>query len=199
MDAYDYLKEIGKVRDQVKTESDSPIHKIMQDWSQTAIDKMKADTPKGSGSLAASIAFKFGADGGVLTVEFTAEDYWDYVNSGVDGFSRSSGAIENKFGETYSFKNAWPSQSMVDSLLGKDKRSWFASKGINSYTWTDKKGKKHTQIMKDDDDYQALAYMFGIAIKQKGIKPSNFVASGINENSIKQLEELLIDALLNLL
>lgn len=170
----------------------------MQAWSQTAIEKMKADTPKGSGALAASIDFDFGADGGVLTVDFLADDYWDYVNSGVDGFSNSAGAIKNKFGETYSFNSAYPSQKMVDSLLGKDKRSWFASKGINSYTWTDKEGNKHTQIMKDDDDYQALAYMFGIAIKQKGIKPSNFVASGINENSIKQLEELLIEAIANL-
>lgn len=199
-DSKDYLKQIGKSRDQVKTESDSPILNILKKWSEDSIATMKENTPTASGSLAASIGFKFGNDGGVFTIDFLADDYWDFVNSGVDGFSRSAGAVDNKFGSTYSFKSAYPSQSMVDSLLGNgSKQNWFASKGITTYNYTDKEGKKHSHPLVDEDDYQAAAYMIGIAIKQKGIKPSNFVGSAINEESIKELEDLLIEALLKLL
>lgn len=193
MDTYSYLNEIGKIRDSVKTESDSPIHKIMKQWSEDAIALMKDNTPKASGRLAASISFDFKNDGGVVIVEFTADDYWDYVNSGVDGFSQSAGAVENKFGNTYSFKSAVPSRSMVDSLLGQDKRNWLASKGITSLTYGGK-----TYQLTTESDYRGAAFVFARAVKQKGIKPSNFVGKAVNEESISQLENLLMDALENL-
>ena len=192
-DSKDYLKEIGKARETVKTESDSPIHKIMQAWSKAAVDTMKKNTPKGSGALASSIAFDFGAEGGVLTIEFLADDYWDYVNSGVDGVRASSGAIENKFGQTYSFKTETPGRSMIDSFMGKGKQNWLASKGITSLTYGGE-----TYQLTTDADYRAAAFVFARAVKRKGIKPSDFVGKAINENSIKQLEELLLEALANL-
>lgn len=193
-DSYSYLTQIGKARDQIKTESDSPIHNIMKAWSEQAIATMKQNTPKASGALAASIGFKFGVNGGVITIDFLADDYWDYVNSGVDGFSQSAGAVTNKFGSTYSFKSEIPGRSMVDSFLGKGKQNWLASKGITSLTYGGE-----TYQLSSEADYRAAAFVFARAVKRHGIEPSNFVASGINEDSIKQLEELLIDALLNLL
>lgn len=192
-DSYSYLNQIGKAKDQVKTESDSPIHNILKQWSENAIAQMKANTPKGSGALAASIGFKFGNDGGILTVDFTADDYWDFVNSGVDGVRQSAGAKTNKFGETYSFKSEVPGRAMVDAFMGKGKQNWLASKGITSLTY----GGETYQLV-TEADYRAAAFVFARAVKRKGIKPSSFVESGINEESIKQLEELLIDALTNL-
>ena len=189
-----YLNTIGKARDLIKTESDSPIHQIMEQWSKEAIEKMKAKAPKGSGALAASIGFNFGADGGVLSVEFTADDYWDYLNSGVDGFLTSSGATVNKFGQTYSFKSEVPGRAMMDAFIGKGKQNWLASKGITSLTYGGE-----TYQLTTETDYEAAAFVFARAVKRKGIKPTNFVKAGVNEESIKQLEELLIDALVNIL
>ena len=131
-DSYSYLKEIGSKRSEIKLKSNSPIHRIMEKWSKTAVNTMKKNTPKASGALAASISFKFGNEDGIITVDFLADDYWDYVNSGVDGFIQSSGAIENKFGGTYSFKSEVPSRKMVDAFIGEGKRNWMASKGITS-------------------------------------------------------------------
>ena len=190
----DYLNQIGKARDQIKTESGSPIHQIMKQWSEQAITTMKENAPKASGSLAASIGFKFGADGGVLTIDFTADDYWDYLNSGVDGVIGSAGAITNKFGNTYSFKSETPSRSMVDAFMGKGKQNWLASKGITSLTYGGE-----TYQLQTDADYRAAAFVFARAVKRKGIKPSDFVGSAINDDGIKQLEELLIEAIANLL
>lgn len=194
-DTYSYLTQIGKARDQIKTEYDSPIHKIMQAWSQTAIEKMKEAAPKSAppGNLASSIGFKPIVEGSNLIIEFTADDYWDYVNSGVDGFNQSAGAVTNKFGSTYSFKSEIPGRSMVDSFLGKGKQNWLASKGITSLTYGGE-----TYQLSTEADYRAAAFVFARAVKRKGIKPSDFVSSGINENSIKQLEELLIEAIANL-
>ena len=189
----DYLNHIGKVRESVKTESDNPIHQIMKQWSEQAIATMKDNAPKGSGALAASIGFDFGADNGILTIDFLADDYWDFVNSGVDGFSRSSGAITNKFGSTYSFKSEVPGRAMIDSFIGKGKQNWLASKGITSLTYGG-----NTYQLSTEADYRAAAFVFARAVKRKGIEPSNFVGKAVNEESIKQLENLLIDALANL-
>ena len=200
MDSTEFLKTIGTARDKVKTESDSPIHKIMQQFARDKVDEMKANTPKASGALAASIDFDFGAAGGILTIDFIADDYWDYVNSGVDGVRGSAGAIPNKFGQTYSFKTEVPSRKMVDAFIGTSKQNWLASKGIKSLVWTDKEsGKKITKQLTTDEDYRAAAFVFSRAVKRKGIQPSNFVGKAITEDSIKQLEELLIDALANLI
>lgn len=193
-DSKDYLARFGKAAETIKTESDSPIHKIMGSFAKDAIAIMKANTPKASGSLAASIDFDFGGNGGVVTIDFTADDYWDYINSGVDGFSRSAGAIPNKFGDTYSFKTEVPSRSMVDSFLGTGKQNWLASKGVKTLTYGG-----NTYQLTTEADYRAAAFVFARAVKRKGIKPADFVSKAINEESIQKLEELLIDAIVNLL
>lgn len=190
----EYLKQIGKAKDQVKTESDNPLINFLMKWSQSTVDQMKKDVPKASGSLASSIGFKFGNEDGVLTIDFTADDYWDFVNSGVDGFNQSAGAIENKFGNTYSFKSAVPSRSMVDSFMGQGKQNWLASKGVKSLTY----GGETYQLV-TDADYRAAAYVFARAVKRHGIKPSNFVGKSFNEETIRDLENKLIDIIVNLL
>ena len=158
------------------------------------VKQMKKDAPKGSGSLAASIGFKFGAKGGILTIDFLGDDYWDYVNSGVDGVRNSAGAISNKFGNTYTFKTEIPGRKMIDSFIGKGKQNWMASKGITSLTYGGE-----TYQLQTESDYRAAAFVFARAVKRKGIKPSNFVGKSINEESLKELEELLIDAMVNLI
>lgn len=190
----EYLKQIGKAKDQVKTESDNPLINLLMKWSQSTVDQMKQDVPKASKSLASSIGFKFGNEDGVLTIDFTADDYWDFVNSGVDGFNQSAGAIENKFGNTYSFKSAVPGRSMIDSFMGQGKQNWLASKGVTSLTY----GGETYQLV-TNADYRAAAYVFARAVKRHGIKPSNFVGKSFNEETIRDLENKLIDIIVNLL
>ena len=190
----EYLAQYGNVRESIKTEADSFIHKIMGQWSKDAIATMKENTPTASGSLAASISFNFSNEEGAVIVNFTADDYWDFVNSGVDGVRQSAGAIQNKFGQTYSFKSEIPGRSMVDSFMGQGKQNWLASKGITSLSYGGE-----TYQLTTEADYRAAAFVFARAVKRDGIKPSNFVGSAINEESIKELEDLLIDALLKLL
>jgi len=190
----EFAQTLGKAAETVKTESSNLLAMIMKQFAESNVAEMKTNTPKGSGSLAASIGFKFGNDGGILTVDFLADDYWDYVNSGVDGVRGSAGAIPNKFGQTYSFKTEIPGRAMIDSFMGKGKQNWLASKGITSLTYGGE-----TYQLTTESDYRAAAFVFARAVKRKGIKPSNFVGKSINEESLKELENLLIDAMVNLI
>ena len=194
VDSATFLQDIGNARESIKTDSNSPIHQIMNQFAREKVDEMKKNAPKGNGSLAASIGFKFGAAGGILTIDFLADDYWDYLNSGVDGVRNSAGAIPNKFGSTYQFKTEIPGRKMIDAFIGKGKQNWMASKGITSLTYGGE-----TYQLQTESDYRAAAFVFARAVKRKGIKPSNFVGKSINEDSLKELEELLIDAMVNLI
>jgi len=194
VDSVDFLNKLGKAKETVSTTSNNPLAQILIDFAKENVEIMKANTPKASGALSASIGFKFGNDGGVLVIDFLADDYWDYINSGVDGVRSSAGAITNKFGQSYSFKTEAPSRSMVDSFMGQNKQNWLASKGITSLTYGGE-----TYQLTTDEDYRAAAFVFARAVKRKGIQPSNFVGKAINEQTIKQLEQLLIEAMINLL
>src|SRR3989304_4858771 len=133
VDSATFLQDIGNARESIKTDSNSPIHQIMNQFAREKADEMKKNVPKGNGSLAASIGFKFGAAGGILTIDFLADDYWDYLNSGVDGVRNSAGAIPNKFGSTYQFKTEIPGRKMIDAFIGKGKQNRPAPTGKTAH------------------------------------------------------------------
>lgn len=183
--ALDYLKQIGQAKESVKTIADSPLAQIAADFVAKAIEEMKEGAPtsqSGTGVLKQSIDAEFESEGQVLTYNFLAADYWDFVNSGVDGTQGSAGAITNVYGSTYSFAQQAKTQStgltFKDSLL-----AWI----------------KHKGLIADDDNYDGLAYVLMRAIKKKGITPKPFVNNALSEEKLIAFETALLDAFENIL
>ena len=180
-----YLENVGKERGDVKTIIETEVALIAGEIAKQVIDDLKLNIPKGSGALASSIAHTLSVDkDGSLIVEISGLDYWDYVNSGVDGVKRSAGAIVNQFGEVYRFKYLNPSGAMVDAIRGVGtKQNWLASAGL----------------IAKDGNYESLAYAIGTAVKRDGIKPADFVEQALNEQSLSAFDRALLDAFENII
>lgn len=176
--ALEHLQNIGKARDSVKTMADTEAGKFVQEWASKTVELMRENAPSASGTLKSSLGFSFEANGHIITINFLADDYWDYLNSGVDGVERSAGAITNQYGTTYSFKTINPSPKMVDAFKGSGKQNWMASKGITA----------------SDGNYDSLAYILARSTKRHGIEPSEFVNDALTEEKLKAFEEGLLNA-----
>lgn len=185
----EYLKQFGTAREQVRTTENSLLGQLVREFAEETIQEMKADVQKASGRMAASIGFDIEFEGEQFVVYFLADDYWDYLNSGVDGVEQSSGAIPNQEGVVQSFKTLNPSPSMVEAFGGGanygkngeqgDMQNWMASKGI----------------IAENGDYNSLAYLLARGTKRHGIKPSNFVNNAFSDERLQKFEQLLLEKL----
>jgi hypothetical protein len=185
-----YLEQIGKAKDKVKQIANTSLGRVAKEFAEQSVETMKDGVPTASGTLKASIGVEFKAEGTTFSIQFLADDYWDFINSGVDGVQRSSGALINEFGDTYSFKTLNPSKKMVDEFSGQGSmQNWLASKGITSLTFG---GETHQLVT--DSDYRGAAYVFARAVKRHGIKPSEFVNNAFTEEKLQAFDEAILDA-----
>jgi hypothetical protein len=135
-----------------------------------------------SGNLSQSIiSMPLKVMGQKLVVEIRADEYFKFVNEGVDGWNR-------KVGSPYSFKKAGkriPLQSM---------RDFMAMRGIQpamnikrNKTIEKLKSKKLKKSLKADSkekDLNSAAFAIGYAVKKKGIRPTHF-ADEVIESSLR--------------
>lgn len=187
--SFDYLRQLGKAADELQTVGKSPLGEVARLFAQEAVDQMKTEVPKGNGSLAASLTFEFEQSEGQILIKFLADDYWDFVNSGVNGTKQSSGAITNQFGDTYQFRTSNPSPSMVEAFGGGANYGKNGEQG-NMQNWMASKG-----LIAENGDYNSLAFAIAKSVKQKGIKPTPFIDNALSENKIQAFEQALLNAL----
>lgn len=190
---------VGRARDQFKTIGNTPIGKVISQYTTNQINKMKEQlsSRRSTGSLASSLDFKMEArkDGGIV-VYFYAEDYWDFINSGVDGVSVKGKAVTNQFGKTYSFKHINPSKSMVNAFTGTTSmRGWMASKNITSIRWKDKDGNDVVKQLSTENDFRSAAFVLARATKIHGIRRTPFVDNTFTDKSIEKLQDDIYKAL----
>jgi len=193
----EYLKSLGRVREGLKNVPNTPIGQVLKDFSEEMIDGMKdelaADDRNATGSLSSSLRFEINNVDGGVSVEFLANDYWDFINSGVNG-------VQNQFGSPYSFRSLNPSPQLLSSLTGTGSlRGWMAAKGITTLSYTDKDGNQIHKNLTTENDFKSAAWVFAKAIKRNGIKPSGFVDNVFNEERLDKLEEDLMDAFVSML
>lgn len=181
----EYLEKIGKAREEVKTKPGSLFQQLVKDFAEETTEAMKEDVPKASGALAASIGFNIKEENGQIVVEFYADDYYDFLNSGVDGVQRSAGAIPNAEGIVQSFKTLNPSPSMVEAFGGAPNYGKGGGQG-NPQNWMASKG-----IIAKDGDYNSLAYLLARATKRHGIKPSEFINNQFKEEKLQAFADKL--------
>ena len=191
MAGLDYLKKIGRTKKQLEGFANTSAGQIVADFAKEQISKMKTELSerKATGSLASSLTFKFKSTRAGVTVEFLANDYWDFINAGVNGLSRSQGS-------EYSFKTAFPSSKMMDAFTGTGvMRGWMATQGIRSLSWINKEGEQVTKELVTDKDFRGAAYVLARAVKQKGIESTPFVDDVFSQQAIDEFQEDIFKAL----
>ena len=180
--ALEYLEKLGRARNQLRDIAKTPVGDVLFKFADTSIKEMKALAPRSEGNLQQSITWVQIEEGGNKGIEFQADDYWDFINSGVDGTVQSSGAIPNRFGTTYSFashaKVSSSGMSFKESI-----QTWIIEKGIKA----------------EDGDYESLAYVIMQSVKRKGIKSTPFVNKVLNDEAIEQLQSDVADAFLKMI
>lgn len=157
-----------------------------------------------TGSLAQSIDGQVTKDSSSVTLEISMEDYWKFVNDGVNGYNKS-------WNSPYNFKNNGKAANigaMLEFINNRaiDDYKTPSGKIIFSVNPPAKKQKqikslKSKRVKKAFKQYTkekrklTLAYLIGKRIKKVGIKPTNFFNDVINEDLRMQMEKELTDAL----
>ena len=162
---HDFLEQSGRAKDSLRFRSKSATEQIIVDWveERTAIarEKLEEYDREGSGALKNSVRpdTKDLETEGI--VEILAEDYWDYINSGVNG-------VQNNFGAKYSFKTLKVGRNMKDAFT-----RFIQNNGITPF--------------EPEMSYDELAYVLATSTKRDGIKSTPFMDEAFDEASIKDL------------
>lgn len=148
----DYLEKEGKAS-----------VKEMRGWlSSWSID---------GGKLAKSIKSKVIKKNNFFEISYELEDYFDYVDSGVNGKKKNAYAKKNRFGKFYKFRNESPSRAHVKAI-----EKWGKNKGIP----------------------KEASYPIAKSIKQKGLQAKTFYKITLNrrrKNMERQIENIIFDIL----
>ena len=186
------LQQLGRNISEFRKAPDNAVVGVIEGFANKAINDMKKNLAnKGrvaSGALGQSIAPSIFLEEGNLVLEIEMENYWDFINQGVNG------TIQN-WGSEYMFRPIAKSPSSGGETFKDSLLDWMSFKGIDSISWQNKDGEFETKYLVDDNDYNQAAFVIMRAVKRKGIEPSFFVDDVINEASITILEEQIAEAI----
>jgi hypothetical protein len=199
--ALDYLENIGRAKTLFEAGATSPMQTVLKNFAELQIQLSRDALQKGSprhwatGSLAQSLSFKINFDEKV-SLDFIMNDYWDYINAGVQGMQGGAQVYQNAFGTEYSFKTLSPSRGMIDSFVGTgDMDGWMRAKNITSLSWTDEDGVEQIQDLVTDEDFRSAAFVFARGVKKRGIDGNLWIDNVFNEKALERFENELIKAI----
>ena len=168
---FDWLgKTTDNLRENLRAKAGTKVEQTILDWlierRDVAREKLGSEGREGSGALATSIGWKpLDVSSDKVLVEVIAEDYWDFINQGVNG-------VFNSFGSPYSFKNLGVGEKMKQSF-----REFIQVNGITP--------------REPEMEYDQLAYILARATKKKGIKATPFMDEGFSPEAFKDLGQRL--------
>lgn len=173
-DIINQLEGLGTNRSTAKMVDDAVQIAIIA-TSEQAIEKARSLLiNKGTGALAQSITLTpTTVEGDVYTFTITADDYYDYVDKGVNGLSSA-------FTSPYQFKHPRPSRKHVEAI-----KSWIPAAGLTIGSGS------HPSIK----TYDQLAWAVATAVKQHGIKPTNFIEQSFGAGFVSDMTGALRAAL----
>lgn len=147
---------------------------IIEDLRQKLIEKDK-DQP---GVLIQSIDVQIFEKGAKLTFELEMEDYWKFVDKGVDGTKESHGS-------EYKFKNGNKPVNlgaMLDFIKVRGIKPKQSAKKLKQVQSTKNKTvKKAVKQVNRDRALKSAAFAMGLHMKRQGIKPTHFFTEVITE------------------
>ena len=168
---FDWMGDkLGSATKNLRAKAGTKVEQTISDWlierRDVAREKLGSEGREGSGALATSIGWKpLDVSSDKVLVEVIAEDYWDFINQGVNG-------VFNSFGSPYSFKNLGVGEKMKQSF-----REFIQVNGITP--------------REPEMEYDQLAYILARATKKKGIKATPFMDEGFSPEAFKDLGQRL--------
>jgi hypothetical protein len=169
---FDWLgKTTDNLRENLRAKAGTKVEQTILDWlierRDVAREKLGSEGREGSGALATSIGWKpLDVSSDKVLVEVIAEDYWDFINQGVNG-------TQTVFNDTpYSFKSLSVSRKMKQSFI-----EFIQVNGITP--------------REPEMEYDQLAYILARATKRDGIKATPFMDEGFSPEAFKDLGQRL--------
>jgi len=172
------------------------VEKSMNAWTKDIILQMRNHVrdslnPTRDGSdLAQSIKpTAIHKKGTLKLIDVTANDYWSEMNYGVDGRVRSGHAIPNQWGNIHAYSktpytNKPPlGESHADAIL-----KWIPKTGFTKPPDTMDENGKWTRWT-----YESWAWVIARNIKNRGIKPKQFVEKSLTNEAKKVLSKKLYE------
>jgi hypothetical protein len=189
------LAALGRDLRDLRESPQDAVSGVLEAFTAITIGKLKRGLNdkgrKSSGALEASIAPQpVRVEEGNLIISIEMEDYWDFVNQGVNG-------TETGWGSEYLFRPIAQTPSGNPPTFKDSIQDWMAFQGIKQLSWVDKDGEYKTKNLTTDKDFEQAAFAIMQGIKKNGIEPSFFVDDALNEETITGLTEGLADAIVN--
>ena len=173
---FDLANNLGKNTDDLSFKPTSPLQISLGKWvnERIKVAREKLDEPKGTnpsrdsnatGSLRNSISPEIEAIGNKVVVDVMANDYWDRLNSGVNGVYRN-------FGAKYSFETL-----LTPTRFIQDIERWIRDRDI---------------VPREPEmSRQQLALVIARSVKKKGVEPVPFMDEAFSDEAIKELADRL--------
>lgn len=169
---FDWLgKTTDNLRENLRAKAGTKVEQTILDWlierRDVAREKLGSEGREGSGALATSIGWKpLDVSSDKVLVEVIAEDYWDFINQGVNGTT-------TVFSDTpYSFRTLGVGDKMKQSFV-----KFIQVNGITP--------------REPEMDYDQLAYILARSVKRKGIRKTPFMDEAFSPEAIKDLGQRL--------
>lgn len=154
-------------RDVVKEPSDAYeeyVIELSKLFVEAFVEYMNSDDVSASGTLAQSV-IAVPING--LVFEIQADEYYKFVDQGVNGTKR-------KYGSEFSFKHETASRSHAQQI-----KQWIPQRGLT----------KPSSI----PTYDSFAYAIATSIKRKGIKPKNITENVITKKALQKIQDDLVE------
>lgn len=102
-----------------------------------------------------------------FAVEIQADEYFNYIDQGVNGLKRNQNA-------PYSFKFPNPSRSHAEAI-----RKWIPTRGLS--------------LPSGFKSFESYSYAIARKVKEKGIEPRNIIDGVMTKDTIEQIQEQIFN------
>lgn len=158
---------LGKLQEELKGVN-SPFEQFLVNLGQQITSQLKQSLRNEgidqNSLLSQSIAPEIISDENGVTLKITANNYWKFVNDGVNGVLRN---VSGK----YNFKTPFPNRKMAASI-----QDYMGRRGIS-----------------DAANFKSVSYAIATKVKKYGIEPTHFVDKVMTDEFINTISTQLAD------
>lgn len=178
-----FIDKLGKIKEKLKPQPDNPVFEVLTAFVTIKISEAKKNlrdaNDSSSGTLEQSIRPEPEITKSGILIKVMAEDYFDYLNKGVNG-------LERRYGAPYSFKSLAVGSGMLRSF-----EDFIKHRNIKSIAYQNKEGETIEKILSNASDYKSASYVLARATKKKGIRANHFMDKAFDDESIEELTKSL--------
>jgi hypothetical protein len=148
------------------------IAQYIADFIKNAEDNLKESKSNTTGALTDSLDFEIVSDRNGYTINFTALDYYKFVDKGV----RGAGASRKNKTSPYKYKDKMPPIAPIAKWI-KDNRLTARATDVKRYGATGRERK----AIPVERAQKTLAYLIARSIYRDGLRATNFFTDALND------------------